>query len=70
MIFGKFLPNFSQVEKKYQKQLSEEEPKFILLFDKGFKIIETCLMTCMENIIKYCNFFWAFYLLSSFKSDT
>ena len=44
------------------KSDSEEEPKFITLFDKGFKIIKTCIMTHMDNVIKYCTFFWRFHL--------
>ena len=45
--------------------LSEEESEFIRLFGKGFKIIKAFAMTCIENMIKYCTFFWAFYLLPS-----
>ena len=30
---------------QYQKQISEEESKFIRLSDKDFKIIKTCVMT-------------------------
>ena len=36
---------------QYQKRLSEES-KLIRLFDKGFKITKTCVMTHMENMIK------------------
>ena len=36
-----------------QKRLSERGSKFNKLFDKGFKIIKTFVMTHMENMIKF-----------------
>ena len=47
--------------REYQKWLSEEESKFITLFDKRFKIIKACIMTRMDNMIKHYTFFWVFF---------
>ena len=50
---------------QYQKQLSEEKPKFMRLFGKYFKFLKINAMTRMKNRIKHYTFFQAFYPLPS-----